>query len=357
MLKPGMVKLQKTKLKKAILALTLLVIITSQIVPSQATETGSKNYTANEDTYVDTFRHTLTSGDEEVLWIAREQKESFFMMGWNHKDVLIKFDLSTIPTDLKIISVKLHLYCMDFGGENVSFSSFHCSSNNWNEYTLNHATYQIHVIDSIYDTGSEEIQVDAENMWYTIDITENIEDFVGGTLTEVLRIVSNHMNRYIKFSSKEGDYLPYLEVTYEKYSTSLTCHPSQVNIIIGEVIVVNGQLLPSTATTLNVRYQIGETMLEKNVNTALDGTYLDTFIPTETGSWTITIVYSGTEIQSAANVSVVFNVSASPSQPEEPEPTTPFIPGFPIEAIIISILLTGVVLIAQKRKQSINSVS
>jgi hypothetical protein len=347
--------MQRMKLNTTPLTLTLLLILTSQIATTQATDTGSQDYTATEDTYVDTFRHTLTSGDEEVLWIARELKEALFMTGWNHKDVLLKFDLSTIPIDIQIISAKLHLYCVDFEGENVSFRSFHCSSNNWEENTLNHATYQLYVIDSIYETGSDITQVSSDQTWYMIDITDSIDDFIGGTLTEVLRIVSNHMKRYVKFSSKEGVHPPYLEVTYEKYATSLTCQPQQSNVIIGEGIAINGQLLPATSATLNIKYQTGDTILEKSVNTALDGTYLDSFIPTETGLWTLTAEYSGTEFQSAANTSVTFNVSASPSQPEEP--TTPAIPGFPVEAIFISILLTGTLLLAQNRKHSINSIS
>ncbi len=113
-----------------LLFVSVLFLSTLSLTSLKATETGTLIIPPSEDTHVDTFRHTLAFGDQDVLIIAREQKEVIFQTGWNHKDALLKFDLYSIPSDLQILSVKLYLYCEAFDGDNVRFQAYHCSSNN-----------------------------------------------------------------------------------------------------------------------------------------------------------------------------------------------------------------------------------
>ena len=326
------------------LVLMMLYISSMPFISSLAADTGSVKVYPVEDTFVNTFMGTRVYGDWDTLWVARELKELDPRPGWNNKHILLMFDLSAIPSGKKIVSVNLMLYCVSFEGENVNFVSYHCSSSDWDEDTLNHGLYQFNVIGGVYDEGSAEVAVNAASKWYSVDVSEDIEDFVGGTLTEVLMIVSNHMNRYVEFSSKEGDHAPYLEFTFEKTQASITCQASETEVQLGDAITINGKLTPSMATTLSVKYQSGAATQQKSVTTAADGTYTDSYTPTEAGTWSVTVEWQGTTEYTDADASIQVTVS-SPEQPAQPA-----IPGFPIEAILLSVLISGIVLATTRKK-------
>ena len=85
------------------------------------------------------------------------------------------------------------------------------------------------------------------------------------------------------------------------------------------------------------------------MNTALDGTYFDSFVPTNEGLWTVTIEWRGNEHYGSSNLTIHFNVIKQTT--EEPEtPTIPIIPGFPIEAITIGIIAVTVALLFYRRE-------
>jgi len=44
------------------------------------------------------------------------------------------------------------------------------------------------------------------------------------------------------------------------------------------------------------------------MNTALDGTYFDSFVPTNDGLWTVTIEWRGNEYYGSSNLTIHFNV-------------------------------------------------
>jgi hypothetical protein len=332
--------------------LTFLLILVSTINPVtlRALETGSKSFVMIADTYVSGENYLNNYGDEEELILA-DYIMPPYMPGPRervYRVALMKFDLSSLPTYLSIVSAKLYLYCSEIE-EPVNVTAYHCPISDWNEYTITQILYAENLLPNLSTTPSPETTIDSVNEWYSIDVTYDLETFLGSTLTEIIRLSSGMLDKSASFSSREGDYPPYLEITYQKTETQISCQPSQSTILLGHAISLTGSISPTTTiTSITIRYQINETLIEKTVNTQPDGSFSDSMIPPRDGLWTVAVEAEETEYYSSANTTLSFNVIKEAEEPETPAP--PMIPGFPIEAILLGLLITASFLFVNKRE-------
>ena len=343
----------KVTVRAFLCILTFILILLSTINPTnlRASETGSKSFITTADTYLSGENYLNNYGDEEELKLA-DYIMPPYMPGPRervYRIALMKFDLSSLPTHLSIKSAKLYLYCLEISAP-VNAVAYHCPSNDWNEYTITQILYAKTLLPNLSATPSPETTIDSTNEWYSIDITQDIEGFLGSTLTETVRLSSGMLDKSGSFSSRESDYPPRLEITYQKTETYISCQPSQSTILLGHAISVTGSVSPTTTTTtVKIQYQIDETLIEKTVNTQSDGSFFDSIIPPRDGLWTVTLEANETEYYSSANITLNFSVVKEAEEPETP--ATPMIPGFPIEATLLGLLITTSFLVIMKRKQ------
>jgi len=138
----------------------------------------------------------------------------------NQMDVLIKFDISNIPSNLEIDSATLYLYYYDYDYNNPypdSNLKLYKTTAYWNEDTV---TWNSRPINSIYTAN-----LNAPNAygWISWEVTNDVKDFIDGTYQNYgWKIIDDYdwddvdiplMNVYTK-EYASSDYHPYLEVEY-----------------------------------------------------------------------------------------------------------------------------------------------
>lgn len=148
-----------------------------------------------------------------------------------------------------------------------------------------------------------------------------------------------------------------IDIGSEKSSTEMTIKVSESEIDEGDTIMVSGEILPAVANvpvTLNYSDPDGLTF-ERTVITGLDGTYDDYYSPAKTGQWRVMASWEGDSTHNRS-MSQTTSFTVYESEPEpEPEPSDGGgIPGFPLESILLGLIVGIFVLwLFQQRVQPI----
>jgi hypothetical protein len=350
---------EKEMRKKVSLLITSLFLISAfSFRSSVIAESGVEVLQPTEDTYVSGGSYFAIFGDEEQLNIADYITQQVSPGGLERvfHVALLKFDVSSLPSDLEFISVKLYLYCENIEEGPARIQIFHCDSNDWEEHTLNHLYYAEHLIPYVHEEGSEETTIETENQWYAVDVTDDFVDYRGVTITKVLKLGAKMLGKSIYFSSKEGDHPPYLEVVFEKKPSLITCIPSSNIITLGDAVSITGKLMPAIEDAkVTFHYQNNETILETYVYTDSNGSYSIVFEPSLDGLWNITAEWAESDYYLSANTAVYITVNPLPDIPADPERENNLPVALMITLVIVSLALIGIIpIVISSRKASIN---
>lgn len=197
-----------TKLKLIIGPLLLTLVIAFGNFAVGAGETAILGSTAtfnpNNDAYVDQENPDINYGTSTKLIMDNvgDKKYSY-----------LKFDISTIPSEMIITSANLYLWCdARVGGGYTRIYAYSVENDDWNEATI---TWDDRP-DAV--TFLSEYSGDTQ-AWWNWDVKAFVEKEYGGDETVSLCLMPGDLNEYLteEFRSKEywnPEYKPYLGVTY-----------------------------------------------------------------------------------------------------------------------------------------------
>ena len=137
----------------------------------------------------------------------------------------------------------------------------------------------------------------------------------------------------------EGSTSSLIYFTVSKTPSSVSIQTSESQITEGDSVTVSGSLDPavSGAEVVIVYTTPDGSTSTRTISTGLDGSYSDLYQPSEKGSWSVKASWDGDSwFMNSSSETVSFTVDES--EPE-PEPEQKGIPGFPIPAIALGILL------------------
>ena len=158
------------------------------------------------DSYVASSSPDTNFGSSTTLNVSANSIQAYAYM---------KFDLSTLPTDITIISATFQVYLSDDEGSiyvNDQIGPYLCSDNSWGEQTINwnnkpgfaSSATSVWSIPIIYYTG-----------YHSWDITKDVNAALQSRgLTEVLKFASKHNDGVMVFQSKEGGNSPKIDIEY-----------------------------------------------------------------------------------------------------------------------------------------------
>jgi len=191
-------------------------------------------------------------------------------------DALIKFDLSSIPSNSVVISAKLNLYYYrwwDNNPKNRDLTIYKVTSD-WDEETV---TWNSQPTCRADPTDFATVP-DQKNVWMTWDLTSDVQSIVNGDSNFGWEIKDEtYWGKFnipiIAFKSKEAaesELIPYLEITYEE--------PNPVNFAISiKDSIENMNLKNGLGNSLTAKMNNAIKGIEKgNYNSALN--ILDAFI-------------------------------------------------------------------------------
>lgn len=128
----------------------------------------------------------------------------------------------------------------------------------------------------------------------------------------------------------------------KKQKTGLTCTPSPGKVTMGEPVSLTGSLTPSLAGAKIVITLVdpdGDTS-QRISSTASDGTYTDTITPNDLGKWKVSSTWMGDDTHmGSSSTEVTFTVEERGG-----------IPGFPINAVLIGVIILVVVLVNRRTR-------
>jgi hypothetical protein len=152
-----------------------------------------------------------------------------------------------------------------------------------------------------------------------------------------------------------GELIGGLEIeVVKKQITELTCTPTPKDVSLGEQVSITGSLSPNLPVK-NILVTIvspdGKISQETAV-TSSNGRYTVNLIPSVTGMWKVNSTWMGDETHTgSSSTEETFNVEESESEPKpepEPEEDTGGIPGFPMNAVLIGVIILVVVLVYRR---------
>ena len=195
-----------TKLIIGFLLLTLVIAFGNFAVGAGETEILGSTETFNpiSDAYVDQENPDINYGTSTKLILDNigDKKYSY-----------LKFDISTIPSEMIITSANLYLWCYARqGGGYTRIYAYSVENDDWNEGTItwNNMLGAVTLLSEYSgDVGA----------WWNWDVKEFVEHEYGGDKTVSLCLIPGDLNEYLaeEFMSKEywnPEFKPYLEVTY-----------------------------------------------------------------------------------------------------------------------------------------------
>jgi len=205
--------------KKVILCFIIMLTLGIFQLPNVSAATKTIELTPIEDSYIDLHDSDSNSGAGSSLKVWGE--EYFSSSAYGYKSYL-KFDLSSIPSTVTIISAELELY-MDFKvTETCSIGVHYCTNNNWDELfiTWNNApSFEYTALDVCYPIAFGD-------KWYSWTVTDAVQrSFSTGILTLVLN-EANANEDIVSFDSKDSYYSwdedtrPKLTITYSGVETN-----------------------------------------------------------------------------------------------------------------------------------------
>ena len=161
-----------------------------------------------DDTYISKNQPSQNYGSNNYFLVGRDD--------WfnTNCDALIKFDISSIPSNIKVFA-KLYLYYYDYNlnPANREYSIYRITSN-WDENTatwINQPSYVSTMTDILIVTESTGI-------WLEYDVSDDVQSFIDGKTDNYGWIISDMdeytaQDNYAFFHSKEhAGFIPYLFV-------------------------------------------------------------------------------------------------------------------------------------------------
>lgn len=187
-----------------------------------------------DDTYITMKAPDANHGASTVLVTENRYGHPSHPEDWQ-KDVLITFDLSSIPPGTNVTSATLHLFYYEWHDNNPAGRELTCyriggdtldgRDYEWDEDTVTWNTQPGHV----YDFTSLAVVPSAPGVWMEWDVTSDVRDFVNdssvvnyGWQIEDEEPWESFDIPWTKFYSKEyGSFTPYLTVVPEPASLAL----------------------------------------------------------------------------------------------------------------------------------------
>ena len=168
---------------------------------------STETFNPNNDVYIDEENPDINYGTSKLIMDN---------IG-NRKYSYLKFDISTIPSEMIITSANLYLWSdARQGGGYTRIYAYSVENDDWNETTITWNNRPGAV------TFSSEYSGDT-GAWWNWDVKAFVEQEYGGDKTVSLCLIPGDLNEYItEFRSREWgnpEYRPYLEVTYALSAT------------------------------------------------------------------------------------------------------------------------------------------
>ena len=157
-------------------------------------------------------RHPNDNFGLTSLWISN--KYGATSSDWE-QDILIKFDLSSIPNSASIISASLHIYYYDYKDTNPVGRPITCYriTSSWNEMEVTWNTRP-----SYYSSFTSIAHVPSTWGWMSWDVKNDVSDFVSGSKTNYgWQLMDETYWGYFDipqqlYKSREDSPKPYLEI-------------------------------------------------------------------------------------------------------------------------------------------------
>ena len=162
------------------------------------------------DSHVWTVYPNQNFGDVYALWAASHS-------GSPHYRSFIKFDLSSIPIGSDITSATLMFNGRGSSSDTgYSIISLHRVLSSWDEHTI---TWNNQPPYAEYSIDTEDIDQYSEDMWYSLNVTSPIEDWVQGEYQNygfvIRQLYENRYRTFLGWSSDGGGTRhPKLEIHY-----------------------------------------------------------------------------------------------------------------------------------------------
>lgn len=259
-----------------------------------------------QDSYINNYSPTDNYGSSDSLRV--------YVLGPLHKIAYLKFNLSTIPSSVTIISAELKLYLNQDISEIATISAYYCSNNNWNELLINWSNAPSFESIPIYTRSAI-----AFEGWYSWTVTSAVKTALSNrTLTLIL---DENYGASCYFVSKDIDYddekRPKLNISYEPPNVPPTANfsYSKSNPTIDDMIQFNDTSTDSDGTISSWSWIFGDgiSSIIKNPQHKFNAT----------GTYTVTLEV--TDNDGAKNsVSKTINVSLLNIHPNIP-PTAYFL--------------------------------
>jgi hypothetical protein len=179
-------------------------------------------FTPTDDTFIVMKAPDGNSGDRDEMFVRNRYGHPYHPYYWE-RDILIKFDISSIPSNAIINSAKLYIYYFAWKDNNPVGRDLNLYriTNNWHELIVTWNTRPS--FDPMISSSA--IVPSSSGVWMEWDVTSDVEKFVKGEETNYgWQIMDEEPWGNVdipisKFRTKEysdSEYFPYLEIDFTK---------------------------------------------------------------------------------------------------------------------------------------------
>jgi hypothetical protein len=201
---------------------------------------GSDGYTGSEDTYIYQNAPDDNYCLQDVLNVGREQQYA----------ALVRFDLSSIPSDARVVESTLQLYASGWDGSDMTIDAYRirrdvsiCQAT-WNQAGDANPWDLPGCNDTDTDRGAtpeSSLTTSGISKWYSFNLTIAVQDWVNGRLANngvLLRGAESGSTSLFRFASAEvgtSSLRPKLVITYRGASGSEEADTGEVGPPVPEV--------------------------------------------------------------------------------------------------------------------------
>jgi len=162
----------------------------------------------SDDTYIDRGSPTKNYGSNNTFEVRPDNSAD--------RRGLLKFDLSSIPTNATVTRATFYLY--ERGNKTGQTTYIYPVTSNWSESTVTWSTWSLPGGDFDSSISFFTYLPNQSNCMLTMDITSLVQAWVSGTYNNYgLMLYSTGPNHIISYSSKENgtaSQLPKLDIVY-----------------------------------------------------------------------------------------------------------------------------------------------
>lgn len=181
----------------------------------ESTNLGKEVFYPTDDTQIRHQHPDDILGAHDVLKTLNEYGGDG-SSGWA-VDTLIRFDISSIPSNAQVISASLYLYYQSWGDTNPAGRplNIYRITRNWNEDTCNWNNQPSYAS----TTTSTSIIPSAPGVWMEWDVTSDLDSFISGSVTNYGWKITDetywgqpNIPRTRFWAKERGSLIPYLEI-------------------------------------------------------------------------------------------------------------------------------------------------